>query len=164
MTTRSFRSSRSSWYWPSDSSMSVSDASVTSESSASLHSQRSKELARSSWPSIVATCSSSRRLRMLVQFRRLLAVLADGLQLVLGSYRLGGHGGRGARRVGDIGDVVLGQECDDRGHVATHIVLEGRRVSVQFGLTRGAVGVLRSGPGSQRFPRCDETCLSNCRG
>jgi len=58
---RVLRLSRSSWYWPEESSISVSEASVMRESRASPHSQRSNEVARSSWPSMRATCPSSRR-------------------------------------------------------------------------------------------------------
>ena len=118
MTTSSLRSSRSSWYWPPDSSISVTDASATSESSASLHSQPSNE----------------RGPQHLAQHGRDLLLLAAGPDLLVQLRRLRQSPGArrrassltarsrcaataAAARAGsaDTGDAVLGQQPGQRG-------------------------------------------------
>ena len=82
--------------------MSVSEASAISESSASPHSQRSNELALSSWPSrcrdlFFFAVSAD----LLVELGGLVAVVPHGSELVLGPLAMAGHSSRGACGVGE---------------------------------------------------------------
>ena len=156
MTTRSLRSSRSSWYWPPDSSISVAEASATSESSASPHSQRSKRCGPEQ------PAQLGRDLLLLAVGPDLLVEpgglargsRADRSSSVLGPRQVGGHRaprpapGRPPRRC-----RARPAARAARLRAGADLLPQGRGRGFQVRLALAALGVLRARPRRPALPR-----------